>query len=94
MKAWNANMDIQIAFDTYSIISYIVAYLLKEESGLTKALLETLKQVSGKPLAEQIKALKLTWVTCRQVGASEAVYCICPGMHLKCSNIKSNFVLE
>ena len=92
MKAWQANMDIQVAFDTYSVISYIVGYVLKEESGVTKALLQTLKQVKNRPLAEQYKALKLTWVTHRQVGASEAFYSICPGMHLRSSNIKCTFV--
>ena len=66
--------------------------LTAKQSGLTKALLETLKEVKYKPLADQYKALKLTWVTHRQVGASEAVYCLFPGMHLKCSNIKCVFV--
>ena len=30
IKAWNANMDIQLALDTYAIVTYIVSYMNKE----------------------------------------------------------------
>ena len=89
----NANLDVQLAFDTYALITYIVSYIGKDETGLTKMLMECLKQVKGKPMNEQMKALKLCFVSHRQIGSSEAVYRILPGLHLKHSNISCIFVI-
>ena len=86
-------MDVQLAFDTYSLITYIISYIGKDETNLTRHLMECLKQVKGKPMYEQMKALKLCFVTHRQIGASEAVYRILPGLHLKDSNITCIFVV-
>ena len=36
LHAWNANMDIQLAIDTYAIITYIVSYMNKAETQMTK----------------------------------------------------------
>ena len=55
--------------------------------------MDCLKQVKGKPMNEQMKALKLCFVTNRQIGTSEAVYRILPGLHLKQSNVSSIFVI-
>ena len=57
-------MDVQLAFDTFALITYIVSYIGKDETGLTKMLMECLKQVKGQPMNEQMKALKLCFVTC------------------------------
>ena len=86
-------MDVQLAFDTFALITYVVSYIGKDETGLTKMLMECLKQVKGQPMNEQMKALKLCFVTHRQIGASEAVYRILPGLHLKQSNISCIFVI-
>ena len=86
-------MDVQLAFDTYSLITYIISYIGKDETNLTRHLMECLKQVKGKPMYEQMKALKLCFVTHRQIGASEAVYRILPGLHLKDTNISCIFVV-
>ena len=32
LVAWNANMDIQVAFDPYAVISYIANYMMKDEN--------------------------------------------------------------
>ena len=89
----NANLDVQLAFDTFALITYIVSYIGKDETGLTKMLMECLKQVKGKPMNEQMKALKLCFVSHRQIGSSEAVYRILPGLYLKNSNISCIFVI-
>ena len=86
-------MDVQLAFDTFALITYIVSYIGKDETGLTKMLMDCLKQVKGKPMNEQMKALKLCFVSHRQIGSSEAVYRILPGLHLKQSNISCIFVI-
>ena len=94
MKAWNANMDVQVSFDAYSVISYILSYVAKDETGMTEFLKEALKNALDMKLNERevMKALKMAYLTHRQVGASEALYRINKGMHLKQSNIKCVFV--
>ena len=93
LTAWKANMDIQVALDPYAIITYIVSYVNKDDSGLTKFMQETLTKIpANKDTKEKLKALKTTYLTHRQIGASEAVYRVVPSMKLKDSNIKCIFV--
>ena len=33
LRAWNANMDIQVCFDFFAVITYITEYFTKDESG-------------------------------------------------------------
>ena len=33
-------MDVQLAFNTYALITYIVSYIGKDETGLTKLLMD------------------------------------------------------
>ena len=45
------------------------------------------------PIKDQFKALKLCFLTHRQIGASEAVYRVLPGFHLRDSNVGCIFVI-
>ena len=92
LKAWNANMDIQIALDPYAVITYVVSYVLKDETGMTAFLKEALNSQAGKTLGEKIKGLKSAYLLNRQVGESESCYRILPGMKLKDSNISTIFI--
>ena len=74
LACWDANMDIQLALEPFAIITYIVSYVLKDEKGMTKFLKETLKNTVSKNVKEKLKALKETYMTHRQIGASEAAY--------------------
>ena len=66
LKAWNANMDIQLAYDHYAIISYICNYISKDESGLTKELKNALNAARGKPHDEQLRKLNHAYLTHKQ----------------------------
>lgn len=90
--AWNANMDIQLAIDPYAIISYIVSYVSKDESGVTKFLQEALKMNTSADLQEKLKALKIAYLTHRQMGLAEAVNKILSSMTLRGSNVTCIFV--
>ena len=90
--AWDANMDIQLALDPYAVITYIVNYMNKDETGLTKFMKEALFSVPTFEAKEKLRVLKTAYLTHRQVGASEAIYRINSGMKLKDSNIKCIFV--
>ena len=38
IRAWNANMDIQLVVDPYAVVSYITCYMRKDETQITKFL--------------------------------------------------------
>ena len=92
LVAWDANMDIQIAFDPYAVISYIANYMMKDENSTTPFLRETLQRTAKLDAKERLKALKTTYLTHRQVGASEAVYKAISGLRLKDSNVTCIFL--
>ena len=69
-----------------------VSYVSKDESGMTQFLKDVLHKTKGMERKEQLRALKMAWLTHRQIGASETVYRILPGLHLKDSNIACIFV--
>ncbi len=87
ITAWNANMDIQLALDPYAVITYIVNYVSKDETGITKFLQETLRAKAYGKLRELLKALQSTYLTNRQMGLPEAVYKALCGMRLRDSNV-------
>ena len=93
LTAWNANMDIQLVVDPYAVISYIASYMNKEETQTTPFLREALHENAGKSVKEKLKALKETYLTHRQIGASEAAYKVIPSLRLKDSNISCIFVV-
>ena len=92
LKCWNANMDFQFAIDEYAIVTYIVSYVGKDETGMTKFLKDALKETKHLSREDQLRALKTAWLTHRQIGASETVYRLIPGFHLTESNIACVFV--
>ena len=92
IQAWDANIDLQLALDPYAVITYIVSYVNKDESGMTKFLQEALHSSVEKDISELLKILKMTYLTHRQVGESEAVYKVLRSMKLKDSNVACVFV--
>ena len=92
LSAWNANMDIQLAIDPYAVISYMVNYTYKAEDSVTPFMKQALTETATKDAEVRLRALKTAYLTHRQLGASEAVYRILPGMRLKESNIACIFV--
>ena len=92
LKAWDANMDIQVAIEPYAVISYMVNYITKPENSITQFMLDALKATDTLEARERLKALRDAYLSHRQIGASEAVYRVLSGMNLKRSNISCVFV--
>ena len=63
MMAWNANMDIQLALDPVAVITYIINYVNKDESGLTTFMKEVLTKVPTNDAKEKLKALRTAYLT-------------------------------
>ena len=70
--AFNGNTDFQFCLDFYAIITYITEYYGKDDSGVIKVLVNTLKASGCDDLKEKMKLLMNTWIRQRQMG--ECVY--------------------
>ena len=92
LRAWNANIDIQICFDFFAIITYITEYFTKDESGTTSFLNLAAKQCSEMGLTEQKRCIKSVFLTHRQMGISEAYMKILQEMRFKDSTIGTEFL--
>ena len=92
LHIWDANMDIQLAFDPFAVITYVIEYVGKDEKGVTKFMNSALNGAKHLPLRQKLKALQYAFVTHRQCGASECIYRLTSGLHLRESNITCIFV--
>ena len=91
-KAMQGNSDYQFAFDVYSVVTYMVSYVSKDDTGMTKFLKEALKANADAPLEHKLRALKFAYLKHKQLSASDAVYRVLPSLHMKDSNIACVFV--
>ena len=92
LKAWNSNMDLQLALDPYAIIGYCVAYYSKDETGMTKLLKDCLNAHPDLDFPAAMKELGKCYINSRQIGQSECIYRVFPNMLLKDSNITTVYV--
>ena len=87
LHAWDANLDIQLAFDPFSVITYMISYIGKDETGVTNFMKETLQLARHLAFKDQLRALVNCYIKNRQIGASECIYRMTSGLHMKDSNI-------
>ena len=92
LLAWNGNMDIQVCLDFYAIITYISDYVTKDETGVTRALIETLKKVDNLSYIDKLYKLADVFCTHRSMGESEVYYRILSSLHLTESNLRVEFL--
>ena len=92
IRAWNANLDIQIVLDHYAIVTYIMEYMNKDESGTSEFILKALKDSENGSLRENLKLVKNTFQTHRQIGECEAIYRLFSTFCVTGSNIGTQFV--
>lgn len=91
IKAWNANMDMQICLDYYAVITYITDYYMKDESGTIEHIRKALESEGNDSLREKMQIVKNTFLTNRQAGECEIYYKLFPFLHLTQSNISTVF---
>ena len=92
IRAWNANMDLQICLDFFSVITYITDYYSKDDTGTMKVINKALKENDCKDVKDQMKLISNVFLTSRQMGEAEAVYRLIPSMNLKGSNVTCQWV--
>ena len=91
-RAWNGNTDFQICLDFYAIITYICEYITKDDTGIIKVLVNTLKANDCDDLKQKMILLMNTWIKHRQMGEAEAVYRLVPEFKFRDSDTKCVFV--
>ena len=95
MEAWNANMDLQICLDYFSIITYMTDYVTKPETKTTEALkqVKKIKDQQNASTYDLMQALIHTYLTHREMGECESYYRLDPTLHYKQSNIGTIFLI-
>ena len=92
LTVWDANMDLQLCFDFYAIITYISDYYTKDDSGTLKYIKDVLKDAT-EDLKSKLRLVMNAFLTHRQIGESEVYYRILPSLKLKSANTESKFLL-
>ena len=90
--AWGGNSDFQFCLDFYSIVSYITEYYAKDDTGVVKTLVDTLKASDCQDFQEQMKLLMNTWIKNRSMGSAEATYRLAKEFHFRDSDTKCVFL--
>ena len=92
LRAWNANMDLQVCLDFFAVITYITDYYSKDASGTMRIINEALKKNECKDVKDQMHLISNTFMTHREMGEAEATYRLIPSMNLKGSNVTCQWV--
>ena len=91
IKAWDANMDLQVCMDQFAVVTYITDYYTKDESGMLQHLKDAKKEFKGGDRIEMARYMAFKFLTHRQMGEAEVFYRMLPHLHLSESNIKCKF---
>lgn len=89
---WDGNSDFQITLDHYAVVTYINDYFTKDDTGMMKKLIESLKSEYCKGLKDKMVLMMNTWLTHRQMGLAETVYKIFRDFHFRESSESCVFV--
>ena len=90
--AWDGNTDFQFCFDFYAIITYITEYFTKDDNGVIKIMVDTMKASNSTDLKDQMTLLMNTWIKNRQMGEAEAVFRLTKEYHFRDSDTKCVFL--
>ena len=91
LKAWRANIDVQLCLDPYSVITYITDYITKYENEMTEELLKAVEETKNWENREAMHYCIRTYFQSLEVGVSQSTYKVVPGLKLKHSNLKTIF---
>ena len=76
LQAWQANLDIQPAFNYYKAVSYMRSYFSKSESDSSLAMKKAVKETRNEKsdFKDRMKKLAAAFLTHRQCSVQEALY--------------------
>ncbi|XP_078312811.1 uncharacterized protein LOC144619258 [Crassostrea virginica] len=85
LKTWGANIDVQYALDPYACITYMVAYITKDEREMSQILQAVSKECSSIGWKDKMKNCAKSFLNAREISAQEAVYRLLSFPLFKCS---------
>ena len=93
LKAWRANMDIQVVGNVYGAAKYVCHYMCKDEPEQIKQQIARKLDELPENCSQRQKLLKIgnTLISHRILGAQEAVFCT-TGLHLRGSSRSYVFI--
>lgn len=93
LNVFEANIDIQFILNEYAVASYIINYINKAESGLSKLLHEAVNDVNNGnyDLKAKLRRIANVFINSKVMSAQEAVY-ICLSLPLSKSSRDSIFI--
>ena len=85
LKAWQANMDLQVVHNYYKAVSYMCAYFSKSETESSEAMKMAEKEVRNMKLGQREAMYKIAsaFANSRQLSVQEAVYHCLPELWLR-----------
>ena len=92
LRAWDANIDVQVTLDYFAVITYITDYKMKDESGTLEHIKAALKEGNADSLKEQLKHVAHTFMTHRKAGESEILYKLFSFLCFTNSNITATWM--
>ena len=86
LKAWQANMDIQLDFNEYKAVTYMCQFFSKTENRCSQAMKQAAKEAFENNMHhhDTKKISALAYLSNRQCSVQEAVYHILPELKLFC----------
>ena len=74
LRIWKANMDLQFVCDPYACISYISAYVTKDERELSQMLKDAAKEMKNADVKSRLRKVGNVYLSNREISAQEAAY--------------------
>jgi hypothetical protein len=85
LRAWSANIDVQYCLDPYACITYMVAYITKDEREMGNILQAVSKEAANESWSSKMKKCARAFLNARELSAQEAVYRLMSFPLFKCS---------
>merc|ERR1712082_536419 len=63
LRAWNANLDIQIVLDYFAVITYVTDYYSKDDTGTMEVIKAALQQTDSHDVKEKMRVVSNTFLT-------------------------------
>ena len=94
LKAWQANIDLQPAYNYYKAISYITAYSSKSESEISETFKHAVNEIRNQNLKtkEAMQKFSQGFIYARELSVQEVVYLCLPELRLRKCFLRVTFI--
>ncbi|KAK3094305.1 hypothetical protein FSP39_000082 [Pinctada imbricata] len=85
LRTWCANLDVQYCLDPYACITYMVAYITKDEREMGNILHSISQEAASESWSTKMRKCARAFLNARELSAQEAVYRLMSFPLFKCS---------